>query len=171
MAGRGRPKSKTSRYERFIKGREEEIKSYLRNGADLKVVAAKLGIGLTTLRRCMDETPEMKEWMKESKEKADLAVEAALYKRAIGYDYEETHTEVRVNPDGSGQTTFVKKVKKHVSGETTAQIFWLKNRQKEKWSDRVNVDAKITEEMDFSQLSDEELIAFNKLYSKVVKSE
>ena len=109
-------------------------------------------------------------WTQESKEQAALAVEAALYKRAIGYDFEETHTEVRVNPDGSGQTTYVKKVKKHIVPDTTAQIFWLKNRQKEKWSDRLNVDAKVTEELDFSKLSNEELLAFNKLYAKVTKS-
>lgn len=170
MAGRGRPKSTISRYDRFIKGREEEIKSILRGGADLKVLAAKLGIGLTTLRRCMDENPEMKVWMQESKEKADLAVEAALYKRAIGFDYDEKHTEVRVLPDGSGQQTVVRNVKKHVAGDVTAQIFWLKNRQKDRWSDRVSVDAKITEELDFSQFSDEELVQFHKLYSKVSKS-
>lgn len=158
-----------SRYDRYIKGREEEIKAYLRGGADNKTLAAKLGIGLTTFKKILKENPEMGVWIQESKEKADLAVEAALYKRAIGFEFEETHTEVRVNPDGSGQTTYVRKVKKQVVPDTTAQIFWLKNRQKDKWSDRLNVDAKVTEELDFSKLTNEELLAFNKLYAKVTK--
>lgn len=169
MARTGRPKSNVSRYDRYIKGREEEIKAYLRGGADHKTLAAKLGIGLTTFKKILEENPEMRVWIQESKEKADLAVEAALYKRAIGFEFEETHTEVRVNPDGSGQTTYVRKVKKHVVPDTTAQIFWLKNRQKDKWSDRLNVDAKVTEELDFSKLTNEELLAFNKLYAKVTK--
>lgn len=169
MARTGRPKSTVSRYDRYIKGREEEIKSHLRNGADNKTLAAKLGIGLTTFKKILEENPEIREWMKESKETADLAVEAALYRRALGYEYEESHTEVRVNPDGSGQTTYVKKVKKHVAGDTTAQIFWLKNRQKEKWCDSHSVDAKVTEELDFSSLTNEELLEFNKLFSKVSK--
>lgn len=40
-----------------------------------------------------------------------MKVESALYKRAIGYDIEETTTEVKIGEDGSGQTTVVKKRK------------------------------------------------------------
>ena len=69
-----------------------------------------------------------------------MKVESALYKRAIGYDIEETTTEVKIGEDGSGQTTVVKKTKKHVAGDTTAQIFWLKNRRPNEWKDKQDVN-------------------------------
>ncbi len=47
-------------------------------------------------------------------------VEKALLKRALGYEYDEVIYE-------GGQET--KRVKKHVVPDTTAQIFWLKNRK------------------------------------------
>ena len=33
-----------------------------------------------------------------------------------------------------------KKVKKHVAPDTTAQIFWLKNRKPNTWKDKVETD-------------------------------
>ena len=142
MPGRGRPREKLSLYDKYIKGKEEIIKSDCRNGADNKGVCKRLGIGLTTYKRILFQHPEVRELLKESRHEADLKVESALYKRAIGYDYEETVTEVRVAEDGSAQTTVVKKTKKHIVGDTTAQIFWLKNRKPDIWKDKqdVNVD-------------------------------
>lgn len=142
MAERGRPKEEISLYDKYIKGKEDIIISDCRNGADNKGLCKRLGIGVTTFKRILNEHPEVKELLKEGKEEADFKVESALFKRAIGYDVEETTTEVKVGEDGSAQTTVVKKTKKHIAGDTTAQIFWLKNRKPEAWKDKqyVNVN-------------------------------
>ena len=108
MLRRGRPRDKLSLYDKYIKGKEEIIKSDCRNGADNKGICKRLGIGLTTYKRILSQYPEVRDLLKESRQEADLKVESALYKRAIGYDYEETVTEVRVAEDGSAQTTVVK---------------------------------------------------------------
>lgn len=136
MAGRGRPKMEISLYDKYIKGKEDLIIADCRNGADNKSLCVRLGIGLTTFKRILKKHPEVIDLLKEGKDEADMKVESALYKRAIGYDIEETTTEVRIGEDGSGQTTVVKKTKKHVAGDTTAQIFWLKNRRQNKWKDK-----------------------------------
>ncbi len=140
MPGKGRPKMNISLYDKYIKGKEEIIMADCRNGADNKGLCKRLGIGLTTFKRILTNHPEVKELIKEGKTEADVKVESALYKRAIGYDVEETTTEVRVSEDGSAQTTVVKKVKKHIAGDTTAQIFWLKNRKPNEWKDKQDVN-------------------------------
>lgn len=137
----GRPPENISLYDKYVAGREEEIEQACEKGADLKGLANLLGCGLTTLKRIKKAHPKFVELIKVSSEVADDEVVSALYKRALGYDVEETVTEVKVSPSGAAQTTYVKKVKKHVPPDTTAMIFWLKNRTKE-WSDRqdVNID-------------------------------
>ena len=141
MAGRGRPKlSIDDLYDKYVAGKEEIIISDCRNGADNPILAKRLGCGKTTLGTLIRYHEGFAKLIREGKEEADLKVESALYKRAIGYDYEETTTEVRVNPDGDGSTTYVKKIKRHVSGDTTAQIFWLKNRKPDNWRDKQDVN-------------------------------
>ncbi len=140
MTGRGRPKSQESLYDRYIKGNEEVIKADCRNGADNKGICKRLGIAPTTLKRIRKEYPEVNDLLKEGKDEADFKVESALYRRAIGYEVEETTTEVKVGEDGSAQATVIKKVKKHIAGDTTAQIFWLKNRKPDEWRDKQDVN-------------------------------
>lgn len=140
--GKGRPKEDI--YEKYVEGKEEAVVMWCRNGADNGVLAKKLGCGKTTISKLIKNYPEFKKLIKESKEDADFKVEAALYRKALGYEYEEVTTEVVVNKDGSGTTTVVKKTKKHISGDTTAQIFWLKNRKQEDWKDRQEVNMSVT---------------------------
>ena len=140
MTGRGRPKSQESLYDRYIKGNEEVIKADCRNGADNKGICKRLGIAPTTLKRIRKEYPEVNDLLKEGKDEADFKVESSLYRRAIGYEVEETTTEVKVGEIGSAQATVIKKVKKHNAGDTTAQIFWLKNRKPDEWRDKQDVN-------------------------------
>lgn len=140
MAGRGRPKMEISLYDKYIKGKEDLIIADCRNGADNKGLCARLGIGLTTFKSILKKHPEVIDLLKEGKDEADMKVESALYKRAIGYDIEETTTEMKIGENGSVQTTVVKKTKKHVAGDTTAQIFWLKNRRPNEWKDKQDVN-------------------------------
>ena len=65
--------------------------------------------------------------LKKGKDWADVQVENALFKRATGHDYEEMTWE-----DGK----LTKVVKKHIAGDVTAQIFWLKNRRPDLWRDK-----------------------------------
>lgn len=60
-----------------------------------------------------------------------IQVENALLKRALGYEYMEERVEIS-EKDGRKviQTT------KTVPPDTTAQIFWLKNRRPDKWRDK-----------------------------------
>lgn len=62
-------------------------------------------------------------------------MENALLKRALGYDYEETTTDIQETTDGQ-QRKHIRKVKKHVPGDVLAMMYWLKNRRPDKWRDK-----------------------------------
>lgn len=61
----------------------------------------------------------------------DRQVEKSLLQRALGYSYEEISEKYE-----DGVMTERKVTKKHVVPDTTAQIFWLKNRKPEQWRDK-----------------------------------
>ena len=123
-------------YDKYVKGREEAVKAAAKNGATNEDLAKLLGCGLTTVKKIKKNYPEFARLVKDGKEVADNLVENALFKRATGYDYEETTTEVRLDKNGTGQTTYVRKVKKHVPPETAAALAWLFNRRPKEWSNR-----------------------------------
>lgn len=80
------------------------------------------------------EHDEFYESIKRGKAIADGNVVDRLYQRATGYSHPDTHFtsyegEVKATP-----TT------KHYPPDTTAAIFWLKNRQKKNWRDKVVVE-------------------------------
>lgn len=87
--------------------------------------------------------------LKEWKEEADARVERSLYERAIGYEHPDVHVS---NYQGNVTLT---PIQKRYAPDTTAAIFWLKNRQPERWRDKTETET--TLKGDLSSLSDEEL--------------
>jgi len=80
--------------------------------------------------------PKFSESLRKGKEIADSEVAQKLFQRAIGYQYTESKTENDPN-QGIIKTT---QTTKTVVPDPTAQIFWLKNRQPDKWRDSKNID-------------------------------
>ena len=107
-----------------------KIQGWARDGLTDEQIAHNMGIAYSTLRVWKDKYQTLSATLKKGKEVVDLEVENALLKRALGYTYEEKHVE-------NGQ---VKKIiTKEVVPDTTAQIFWLKNRKPKYWRDRVEL--------------------------------
>jgi len=150
MANIGRPRV-DDLYEKWVAGKEESIIAACRNGADSEGLSKVLGCGKTTYFKLAKKYDKFKELIKEGKEVADAKVESALYKRAVGYDYEETTTRVVVDKEGTGTITHVTKVKKHIAPDTTAQIFWLKNRKPTDWRDRQEMDVTVNPFLELMQ--------------------
>jgi transposase-like protein len=155
MTKAGRPHENL--YDKWIKGKEEIIVSACRNGATVEDLTRIIGCGKTVFHKIKKEFSEFSELLKESKEEADLKVENALFKRACGFEYEETTNEVRLNQDGSaGQIVSVKKTKKIIPPDTGAAMAWLKNRQPEKWKDRHDLDVTINPFLDLMKAASQE---------------
>lgn len=107
------------------------LEGWARDGLTDEQIAKNMGIVTSTFYEWKKKEKEFSETLKKGKEVVDFEVENALLKRALGYEYEEEIYENGV---------LTKKVKKQVAPDTTAQIFWLKNRKPNTWKDRVETD-------------------------------
>ena len=125
-------------YESSIKDKLTLIEAWKRDGLTDEQIAKNLNINIATFYRYKKQFCEFCEALKKGKEVADIEVENALFKRAIGYKYKEVIKEVK-EIDGK-KTTYVKEVIKEMPGDVTAQIFWLKNRKSNKWKDKQDID-------------------------------
>ena len=112
-----------------------KLEGYARDGLIDEQIAKNMGIALSTLKLWKNGHPAILAALKRGKEVIDIEVENALYKRAIGYTYEEVKEEEM--PDGRVRRTVTIK---EVAGDTTAQIFWLKNRKPAEWRDKQNIE-------------------------------
>jgi len=113
------------------------VKWMARSGLTEVEIAAELGVNPSTFTRWKQRYPELVEALKESRNFVDSLVEDSLLKRALGYEYEE----VKLIASQDGKTRRVEKTKKVVLPDVTAQIFWLKNRQPDRWRDKPQPDA------------------------------
>lgn len=129
-------------------------------GATDKELAEFFSVSEQTLNKWKKDFPEFLESLKKGKSIADANVASKLYNRAIGYDYEEKHYETKQpKKDVPPELVEAKRIKKHMPADTTAAIFWLKNRQPEKWRDRKEVDANVNLSDELESMTDEQLIA------------
>lgn len=107
-----------------------KIEGWARDGLTDEQISIKMGINPATLYEWKKKYPEFSESLKKGKEVVDRMVENALLKRALGYSYTETTKEYVVE---KGEMIITKEVIKEVIPDTTAQIFWLKNRKPNEW--------------------------------------
>lgn len=112
-----------------------KIEGWARDGLTDEQIAEKMGIVTSTLYEWKKQYSEISEALKSGKEVVDRQVENALLKRALGYEYEEVSEKYEM-----GILTERKITKKQVVPDTTAQIFWLKNRKPDEWRDKQTVE-------------------------------
>lgn len=117
------------------------IEGWARDGLTDEQIASNMGIAYSTFRTWRDKYPALSAALKKGKEVVDRQVEKALLKRALGYSYKETTRELVTDKEtGVSELIVTKIVEKEVVPDTTAQIYWLKNRKPEEWRDKRAVD-------------------------------
>jgi len=131
MAKIGRPEENL--YDKWIRGREEAISAACRNGATVNDLVKIIGCGKTAFHRIKNNYVEFSELLKISRDEADLIIENALFKRARGFEYDESTEEVRQG-GANGDIISVKKTKKVVPPDVTAAMAWLRNRKRVEWN-------------------------------------
>lgn len=110
------------------------IEGWARDGLIDEQIAVNIGITPATLYVWKNKFPEISEALKKGKAVVDYEVENALLKRALGYTYEEVKEKFEC-----GIMTERTVTTKEVVPDTTAQIFWLKNRMPEVWRDQKDI--------------------------------
>lgn len=105
-------------------------------GATDVELADFFGVTTVTIWRWQAAHQEFCIALKAGKAAADDRVERSLYHKAVGYTFE---SEKIFNYQG---TIVRAPVREHVPPDTTAAIFWLKNRRKEAWRDKHEIEHK-----------------------------
>jgi nitrogen fixation protein len=117
----------------------ERAKELCEAGATDANLADEFGVSITTIKNWRVQFPEFLTASKLPKAVADERVERSLYERATGY----SHDSVKIFCDAkTGEVTQVPFIE-HVPPDSTAMIFWLKNRKPAEWRDRAELDVNV----------------------------
>lgn len=108
-----------------------KISGWARDGLIDEQIAKNIGVSYSTFKEWKKRFPDFSAALKKGKDVVDREVENALFKSAVGFIYEE---EAVTNAGD------VVRVKKYSKPNTTAQIFWLKNRKRNQWTDKSEVE-------------------------------
>lgn len=138
-----------SKYETHVLPHLDRIAKWAEAGATAKEVAKKLSIAYSSFRKYLDEGSKGNERyaalaaaFAQACEIPDDNVEAALYKKALGYNATVVKhykvKKVEYDPDTGRRISETEELvaaydEVHVPADTTAQMFWLANRRGDRW--------------------------------------
>lgn len=101
-------------------------------GATDQDIADMLEVSVRTISYWRAQRPEFAEALKIGKDVADERVERSLYQKAVGYEQDA----VKIFMPAGAEAPVYAPYREKVAPDTTACIFWLKNRRKEDWRDK-----------------------------------
>ena len=126
------PAGRPSKYDPKLVQQAEKLAKL---GATDREVADFFEVAESTVSLWKVQHPEFSEALKVGKDSADERVIQSLYRRALGYSHDAT--KIAVNSQGEiTQVPFVE----HYPPDTTAAIFWLKNRRRDEWRDKQEIE-------------------------------
>jgi hypothetical protein len=125
---------KTGRPTLFLPEYEAVARKLCLLGATDKDLAEAFRVTEQTINNWKLAHPGFFESLKTAKSELDEQVEQSLFQRAMGYSHEAV--KILTVASHVEQIPYTE----HYAPDTTACIFWLKNRQPDQWRDRHEVD-------------------------------
>lgn len=123
------------------------IEKWARDGLTELQIAKNLGISKSTCEEYKKRYPDFQAAIKKGKEPFIAEVENALAKRALGFEYEETKTYIRI--EGDNEVKYQEKTRKYYPPDVAACSILLKNKDRGNWADN---PMKIDLEREFLEL-------------------
>lgn len=114
----------------------EQVVTLAKLGATDMEVADFFKVDVRTIYRWKHDHPAFCQALRVGKEEADERVERSLYLKAIGYEQDEVKIFMPAGADGPVYAPFRAKI----APDTTAAIFWLKNRRSQEWRDKTETE-------------------------------
>lgn len=141
------------------------LEGWARDGLTDEQIAKNMGIATSTLYEWKKQHPEISEALKKAKEVADRMVENSLFERALGgaHTIKKTFKVKHTYYDSQGRKCEKEELitgedEVYIPGDTTAQIFWLKNRKPDVWRDKQNVHVEGNINNPYAALTTEQLL-------------
>lgn len=122
--------ARKNKYDEYVKPMLEKITEWSGSGATDEEICTALGIALSTFYDYKNKHPEFSEALRAGRQKVVLNIKAALYKRAIGFEYEE-----KKGVQKNGQTVNVEIYKRYALPDWQAAQLLLRNYDKN-WRDK-----------------------------------
>lgn len=143
-----------------------KIGGWARDGLTDEQIAQNMGVAYSTFRTWRDKYSALSAVLKKNKDVADRQVENSLFERALGgaHEVRKTFKVKEKYYDDHGRLCEKEKLVQatdevYIPGDTTAQIFWLKNRKPDVWRDKkdVGLAGELNTNNPFADLTTEEL--------------
>lgn len=117
------------------------IEGWAKDGATDKQIASNVGYNETYFSELKSRIPELSEALKKGRAPLDVIVENKLFQKAVGSKVKVQQAikvkEVYYDDEGrrcENEHVEIVELEQEIPPETTAQIFWLKNRKPEQWN-------------------------------------
>lgn len=110
----------------------EKAKKLCLLGATDDQLADFLEVDVRTIYRWKHDHAEFCDALRAGKEEADARVVRSLYQRAVGYEQDDVKIFMPAGASNPVYAPFTAKI----APDTTAAIFWLKNRNPGEWRDK-----------------------------------
>jgi len=115
----------------------EQAEKLCKLGATDAELADFFDVAVRTISYWAVAHPEFLHALKAGKEVADARVERSLFQRAVGFEMDAVKI---ISSKGVGSMPQVVRYRERVAPDTTACIFWLKNRKKDEWRDKQELE-------------------------------
>lgn len=133
-SGTAARKAKTGRPSSYRAEYAQQAVKLCRLGATDKDLAAFFEVDEATINRWKLAHPEFCESLRDGKAIADAEVAEKLFRRATGYEHKAVKIVADAKTGAEHQVEYVERY----PPDTTACIFWLKNRRPDLWRDRID---------------------------------
>ena len=126
----------------------EYIRKLAEDGLTDGELAESAGLTLSDMKRWRKKYPKFRDAIDIGRREADFSVVEAVYKKAVGYNVETEKAHklkhVEYDPETGKKLREYEELKmasdiEYFPPDLRAGIFWLKNRQPERWSERLAV--------------------------------
>ena len=124
-----------------------KLEGWARDGLTDEQIAKNMGIALSTLKLWKNGYPAILAALKRGKEVIDIEVENALLNKAMGFKVtvKKSYKVKDVKYEDGRKVRETERIEmvdeeQYIPPDTTAQIFWLKNRKPAEWRDKQNIE-------------------------------
>lgn len=141
--------NKVGRPTAYDPSKNDLVEKLCKLGVTDQELSEILEVDVATVHRWKNEHQEFRDAIKRGKEFADANVADRLYQRAMGFEHDSEEIKVVGIGNNGGSVVERVPVRKVYPPDSTAAIFWLKNRRPKEWREKQEIQHSLQEGQKF----------------------